>query len=813
MADSGESAGDEQVVVTQEQIVTFEDEGTVEEQSLTLPTSMPEHLAANAREGREHEIKDFLSRPLLLKNFLWKATDAPATDLFIINFPNDLFVQPTVNEKINGFTWFRGDLVLRVNVNAQKFQQGFLLIYFVPYRFSRATPPPTDALTTKTGYPHVVMNLADSQSMTLKIPFVGPMSHLNIIREWWSIGSVVCTVYGQLAGGDAEIGGSVWGHFEDAEVTVPTGVKPYAVPLTDSPSMIKTYAQMGKVNQVAEKKEGFISGAAKAVGTVSKVAAMIPGLSTFAAPVAAVAGVVGNIASAFGFSKPTSDKIPEPYQVQTSKHYNNFNGGDLSKKLALDATNSISSDPIFGSGVDEMSLPYIAGTMNYYRTFNFTKTQTAGTVIFSTAVSPLGEAQQYKNYLATWVFTHLAFVARMFAYWSGGIKYKLRFVKTKFHSGRLRVSVVPQGIQGATVATFDANKAISYIIDLKEKSEFEFTVPYNFNTPMMPTGTDGFNNIPPGPTAWTAPAHSVVVISVLNELRTPSTLVSDTVNVIVEKGGAEDIAFYCPIEALGELVFIDEGDVPPPKMTPTRAQSGREDEQLQKDDSTDLFRTGGGLDTRLPLACVGETIVSARQILKRYQQVAQSVDTAFAVRPYAIVGAIRSSEAVTINDRMDFFSAFASIFAFMRGSMRLKIIYSATPNINGTFDHFTLGNHFDSGIPISGSPDVFLGPGTGVDLYMFRPTVVGNPLRDGIFELEVPFYNQYPMVPSPFSGVINTTFAGADSMSYPSHTTTAIYQCNTGFTAAKGIARAIGEDFSFGFLVGVPPIKVLRPSP
>lgn len=804
-------AGDADVVIQHEQIVTFEDEGTVEESTLALPAPMPEHLGSSATENRDHDIKDFISRPLLLRNFTWASTADPGTDLFVVNYPNDLFQQKTIWEKISGFTWFKGDMVIRINVNAQKFQQGFLLLYFVPYRFLLGGAPPTDHLTTKTGYPHVVMNLAESQSITLRVPFVAPMSHLNIVREQWAIGTVVCSVYGKLAGGDTEIGGSVWGHFENVELSLPTGVEPYIAPVLNTSSFIlSTEAQMGKVDLKAEKKEGFISGAAAVVGKISKVATMIPGLGTIAAPVAAVAGVVGNIASAFGFSKPTSEKLPEPYQVQTARNVCHFNGGDLSKKLTLDATNSIGTDPIFGSGVDEMSLAYIAGTMNYYASFDFEKTMPAGRLLYFTSVCPLGERKQYKNYKNTWVFTHLAFIARMFAYWSGGIKYRFRFVKTKFHSGRLRVTIVPQGIFNGSLASIDVNKCISYIIDLKEKSEFEFTVPYSFNSPVFPTGFKQ-SNFGFGVNGTTMPAPAVLIVTVLNELRTPSTLVSDTVNVIVEKGGADDISFYCPLDVEGDIVMGDDG-APPTLVAPlqpmqtTIAQSAtREEDQLGQDSSVPLFSVGGSFDTRLPLSCVGETTVSARQLLKRFQTVALFTETAIDILPYAPIGYHMSSTPHETGDYTDFYSAFTSIFAFMRGSMRLKVLYETTANLNGTHDHFLLTNRQDQGATNTNSP-AFYYPSTFADQLPYRPEVIGNPLRDGIFEIEVPYYNQYSMTPTAKSS-IDPIFNTRDNMNFPSNTSVATYQCNSAFTAPKSIMRAVGEDFSFGFLIGVPPIQ------
>lgn len=798
---SPDTSPDMEVVIQKEEIVTFQDEGSVEQGTLALPVSMPEEFAASAREGRDHTVVDFLKRPMLLQNFLWKATITPGSDLFIINFPNDLFQQPAVYDKIKGFTWFRGEMVLRVNVNAQKFQQGRLLLYFIPYRFWTLTAPASDHLTTKSGYPRVDLDLAESQSMTIRLPFVAPMSHLNLIREEWAIGSVVATVYGQLAGGDAEIGGSVWGHFENVEINLPTGVLPYITPLTDvkTASIVQTFAQ---ANLKGEKEQsgGVISSAARTVGKIAGVASMIPGLSTIAAPIAAVAGIAGNLASAFGYSKPVTEKLAEPVQIQTARNACNFNGIDMSKKLALDATNSISTDPIFGSGVDEMSLTYIAGTPNFYQSFNFTKTQTAGTVLYSTPVSPVGVLIPYKDYTNFYIFTHLAFIARMFDFWSGSIKYRLRFVKTKFHSGRIRVSVVPQAQFSGSVSTFDANKCISYVIDLKDKSEFEFDVPFTFNAPMMPTGAGGANNATPQ-----APAHSNVVITVLNELRTPSTLVSDTINVIVEKAGGDDIAFYVPRRFEGTIVYSDTGPPPSPPKGPIKQTFAQMDEtreaiQLGRDMSVSLFNTERSDNPTDTLACVGETIVSARQLLKRFQLIA-NVDLPNAeFRPFKVGTYLSANPSLaTIGDSTDYYTVFSSIFAFMRGSMRLKFWYKTVLD-EFAYEHVVLGAEMQQ------SPTQSYFAASANPQYRDKDaTVPNNPLRDGILEVEVPYYSQYPMSPTANSDFkAPPTFQG-----HPAYHRVIYYFSDAEGTNQKFTYRAVGEDFQFGFLIGAPPVRLV----
>lgn len=801
--DAGEGVTDESIVIREEEIVTFEDEGNVAVGTVTAEIQMPRALASAAQDTKTRSLESFLERGYLIKNFLWDATATPGTDLFTIAFPDDLFAQSGIREKISGFTWFRGTLVLDINVNAQKFQQGRLIMWFIPYSNLRVLPTPARHLTSKTGYPHADFDLADSQSMTLRIPFVAPITHLNLVRNQWSIGTMTATVYGQLAGGDTNIGGSVWGHFEDVDLTVPTGLPLYPVVVPACPlSTIKTQAQVNLKGE-ASASGGTVSSMARAVGSVSKIAAGIPGLAHIAAPVSAVAGIVGNIASAFGFSKPVSEKLVEPVQVSTARHANNYNGVDMSKKLAFDTTNGLSMDPLFGSKVDEMSLSYIARTPNYYNSFRFRKVDTAGTVLYKTRVSPIGEYQYYYDSAhPIYAFTHLAYVARAFKYWSGGIKYKFRFVKTKFHSGRLRIIIVPQAVNGTneTLATFDVNKCISYVVDLKEKSEFEFLVPFTFHAPMMPTGHNGTNS-----TVGKAPGHSYVVVQVLNELRTPSALVSDKIDVIVEKAGGEDIAFHVPMQVEGAVVTADGFAPIPPKKTVAQV-STREDVQLGQD-SPRSFLDAVPLTSPSPaLSCVGETVTSVRQLLKRFQQVALATDKATLLQPYAGVGWIHPGNTGDTTNTMDYYSYFMPLYAFMRGGMRMKFFYQGIDSSTQWFDQVLLADPVEQAGPSSLFPIVQAAANAGN--LVFNPNIPNVPVRDGCLEVDVPYYNMTSMSPCVFNQVLYET----NGTLYLNRFNRFIHWCTgNDNTPARAVYRAVSEDFQAGFLVGTPPI-VWRPT-
>merc|ERR1712137_1362345 len=136
-------------------------------------------------------------------------------------------------------------------------------------------------------------------------------------------------------------------------------------------------------------------------------------------------------------------------------------------------------------------------------------------------------------------FTPIAGLANVFHNWRGGLRFKFKFAKTPYHSGRLAVSFLPANINtllGADTTPFDVTLQDSAflhreILDLREAFEFEFTVPYTANIPYLnvkqPMGR--------------------LVIHVLNPL-IGTEIVSDDIDFAVEVSGAEDLEFFGPRE-------------------------------------------------------------------------------------------------------------------------------------------------------------------------------------------------------------------------------------------------------------------------
>jgi len=836
---------------TEREIVTFQDQGGVANAGFAFPKEMPRELGLSATEVHQHSIVSWLERPMLMYTGSWAQAQTPGASIRSFHLPDAWMQLAPIREKLNGLTFVEGEFVIRVTVNPQPFQQGWLMMWHFPYyKNYQGNALQLKSLTCMSGFPNVKMDISTQKAMELRIPLVLPQSQINLINPQFSLGRINIIVYGQLAGGSTALGYSVWGHLENAKVHIPTGVNINAfgedaqlfdckVPATtgafggaDGPVCAReTVAQVDMKQERVVASTGPISSAARAVGDIAMAAAGVPILEPFAAPVAAAASFVGGVAAAFGYSKPTTEAAITPVQVTSAKYFANFNGVDMSKKLAADATNSVGQKQLYGTEVDEMTIQHIIRTPNYYDFFEIMESQTAGTVIYSTRISPIGELKPLAGYTNFYVFTHLAYVARTFQKWRGPIKYDFKFVKTeKFQSGRIRVAVVWQSTIGAATQIYDPNMCYSQIIDLQDKSEFTFEVPYVMNAAWVRNSPNQGGNPSLNP-----PCTGTLQVMILDPLRVTNTLASTSVGVIVEKYAGDGMEFACPEYCFGAPVTVDTGVPPPPtynnkvatnKITmsarqyrETTAQMWEPTQQDQaksgRDDADPWFRVPRTSES-ISLETVGERIVSLRQLFKRFNlntrvSVTVAPNTNYMrFHPWAL-----NNITSTTTDNptvVDSISYFLPLFGYMRGGMRVKIMHNNTTlqseraMLTGSAFQFPdITGPYQGSIVSSQDTIIRIEPGTAM--------VVNNPQRDGIFEIEIPFYNDFPICPVPSKPLKFTT----------TDTKQQQFFTNTRFTwfcdkiledETIDIYRAIAEDFSCGLLQGTLPIRLaVAPTP
>lgn len=814
------------VVTDKQQIMKFYNEG-VSTSALAIPdiVGIPRNvLKETMLENFDHSIQNFLSRPIIIQqlNFLSSSTaNVAGANLITQDFPDALLTNNMYFRKLAGFLGIRATLVLRLQVNSMPFQQGRFILSYIPY----ANKIPGRALMINstlagiTGCPRADLDLSTDTECILRIPYVSPYTFYNLPGRQGTFGSAYVTTYSPLISGATtdQIGFTFWAHLEDVEISFPTGVDP------DNSGPLKIVAQ-------SSEQEIYHSNTTNLGQPVSAVGKIVNDLENFSLKPSWFANTAANVASLFGFSKPTNQVSISKTKLQTASHMAASNTEDNSHPMGLFANNMLEDlQYLKGSSEDQMALTKVVTVPNYIENFNWDTSQTAGSLLWNNNVNPI---QQNSSGLGSGSLrtTHCSYVANTFGLWRGSLNYTFKFVKTKFHSGRVRILFIPGAFNITSLASIDPNACYSQIVDLRTANEFTFKVPYVSSRPYL--CVKGINALNTDELYYSTGTIAVVV---LNELINAQDAYAK-VNVIVEFAGGDDIEFaafggprYYPFlrDAPTEEKKKVKSDPIKDLIKAKRiaAQSLGDDQALTRDqaqngDLSDDLTRRDVVPTFTPSAlCVGERVQSIRQLIKRFCLYVGGTtdlnDKAYIINPWAIQDPIETSTTSTFTvDMIDYFSY---LYAFYRGGMRLKTNLTEsevgiTPWKNVSVKMF---NTFSDNSPaLSINPDTRILPLTSFPdkqrLHATSEQVINRDL-EGAIEIEVPFYSQSYIVPLSMGKMSSSSvFAAQQDGFMPLNLLTLQprpYAATIDDAYSIDIYRAAADDFSFSYLLGVPPIS------
>lgn len=601
----------------------------------------PGELVNVSKTKNAPTIADFMAKPHVVSTGVFTPSSLANDVIASFSVSTVIYTNPLWINKLRGYSLWRGTAVVRVQVNASPFHAGLLLLHFLPqYKdMTRHYSRHNFNLQTKTQQPSLVFDIQDSEA-TFRIPYVAPTSYFRTSTGKDDWGSFFLTSYSPLATGATSpqsVDYTIWLSFEDFEVEGPTA------------QMAVRKGQKGssKGYVVRNPTEAESRPVSQALGYVSKAATSltsIPILAPFAGPVAWFTNALSGAASAFGWSKPTDDTSHLKMSQDPHMYSTNSNGFDMSAPMGLLADGKLAVHPdVSGVVEDEMSLNFIKTRPAFGRSYEWTSTDSG--LIITQPIEPKMMSTVSVSPTAT-TFTPVGFLANLFRFYRGSLKIRFRFVKTPFHSGRLLFTFDPVAAPGSVDAT---DYTFRTIVDIRETREVVLSFPYMQNTQYVDQLLQG--------------NMGTMRVYVLNELRFPPTVAS-SVQVIMEAFAGDDLEFHWP-------TTID--------TEPILAQ-GPDDEPIV--DSYIGEADPVALDPGASMYCTGELVLSLNQLLKRFVPVkrADVLNEVGTIRPF-FLGALRSDGAVSVTDPRlggDYISLFASMFAYMRGGVRLKVLASGS---------------------------------------------------------------------------------------------------------------------------------------
>jgi len=538
---------------------------------------------------------------------------------------------------------------------------------------------------------------------------------------------------------------------------------------------------------------GPISSMAFKVSRAAKFFNPVPMLGQYSSALSWASDIVGNAASVFGWAAPVNLSATTRVIRNNMPYATNYNKVDSSMPLSIDASNQVEVMPGFGgTNTDELDIVAFASKPFYYTRFEFTTSNSVGDTLLAHNVGPADWVKYYTHKLVpNYCMGPLQYLSYKFAYWRGSITYKLKFVKTEFHSGRIAIAFTPVTQYSGAIgiaSSDDENYIHRDIVDLRETNEFTYTVPYMYPSPYLMCNGDNYYS-------------GKIRITVLDKLVAPDT-VSPSITVLVETCGGPDIEFA----GMKNFSFIVADNVVY-QSAPINMEGCAMTSKMIGAAETPQYQL------HTSKAAIGERITNLRALLKRFYGVPQTNLPVNAPAKYNEIipcsfvytnslGATYSSDYT--NDLM---GELLSMFCYSRGGTRLKIKSSTAVNRLAAFLGFNWGSGSLTHVLTT---DAYTAPGYDSNISGFANRLSYNFCNtdQNYMEVQVP---QYTMTHSRANASLGVSISNAyrfqvDGLS-PKYTVvvTADSEEATGRASIlTQVLRAGSDDFNLSEFVSIP---------
>lgn len=435
-------------------------------------------------------------------------------------------------EKFQGYGGARFTLCYDVTISATPFHQGLLRAFWEPVTGKPGATFQRSSNVVGFQLPGATIDLQECTRFCMRIPYCNnvPFSLLRTTNPEQCPGTFYINMLINMASppGSADPRYTVYLHLEDVELVGPcardlTTVQPQSGVIAAYSSIkarAKKYAKGSAsildtakgINEDLQQSKAI----SKVLATGSKIAyaiGKIPLIPSGANAVGWLMRYASDTAAKFGYSKPPANSTLTRVKHQAQVFDNNGTGEEMCANMSIFHDSAVGVAPVVGTDVDEMSVAYIAGVPGLVSRFEVND-QVPETLVYGFVVSPAtcywqGSSRfpvPVRERLATLgappfptIFPTPAFMMNQCAeYWSGDLELTFRFVKTRFHTGRLCISYTPglvgnlidqcfqRGLTGYETPTFASTSALSRtIVDLREATEVTITVPYTHVFSMM----------------------------------------------------------------------------------------------------------------------------------------------------------------------------------------------------------------------------------------------------------------------------------------------------------------------------------------
>lgn len=411
------------------------------------------------------DLANFLSRPVLIETITWSIANSPGIKVQL-NPWYDYFNNTSIKKKLDNYAFLSCNLKLKFVINASPFYFGSMLMSYEPLYTYRNDPVTPDGFggeaITYSQRPHVWLMPQTNAGAEMTLPFFYHKNWINctVAADVTAMGQMTAYIVNALSSANGVATGSVtiqlYAWAEDVKVMGPTAV-------------------LALQSQDEYTTDGIISGPASAIATAAGWLSEVPVIGRYMTATSFVATAVGNVAKYFGYTNVPNIDTVAPFRPFTFAHFASASISNPVEKLTIDPKNELSIDPttVGVPPIDELSIKYLVQRESYIGSSVIDTTNAVNDVIFTANVGNM--FVWYTTATSQIYYTPLAYVSSLFRWWRGDIIFRFRFICTKFHKGRVRLTWDPLKAI-STTDTYQTN--FNQVIDIGDNTDFEIRVPY-----------------------------------------------------------------------------------------------------------------------------------------------------------------------------------------------------------------------------------------------------------------------------------------------------------------------------------------------
>jgi len=237
-----------------------------------------------------------------------------------------------------------------------------------------------------------------------------------------------------------------------------------------------------------KKADGLLSTAAKGISKMASYGSMLfPQIAPHLTLFSSVSGVLGDVLSHFGFSKPPVLENSHLVLNRTCDNYSQKDGRSTAIVLGGSQAQSLAINPGWGLGdLEDMDIAAICSKSGLVANgLNIPMALAGESTLFYFPVDPglqMGTTSSF-------YYTPLGGIANMFSYWCGDLDFEFEFVSSVFHRGTILIAWDPAGISSAFPSFTDALTTLKNVtVDVSGNTSVKITIPYKQPMPWLSVG-------------------------------------------------------------------------------------------------------------------------------------------------------------------------------------------------------------------------------------------------------------------------------------------------------------------------------------